>query len=191
MMVQEALNTAVEGGYHIYGSDGMDTDTKEPRTTIPRGRGKITSPRFSCPRKRPFLIQNSGKPWDVPWAGVRCVTSRSPVCMWRKSVSVVMGTTGCINGIVLFKPLRMATLLKPSLPILPPRRQGRAGKSTRAKLDRHTRADHSSFFLQKKFVSTHNTYARRRQWYRKSPKTWCGCLSLRGTGGGMRDVLHG
>ena len=26
MTIQEALNTANEGGYHIYGSDGMDTD---------------------------------------------------------------------------------------------------------------------------------------------------------------------
>ena len=26
MTVQEALNKATEGGYHIYGSDGMDTD---------------------------------------------------------------------------------------------------------------------------------------------------------------------
>jgi hypothetical protein len=25
MTIQEALNKAVEGGYHIYGSDGMDT----------------------------------------------------------------------------------------------------------------------------------------------------------------------
>ena len=25
MMIQEALNKAVEGGYHIYGSDGMNT----------------------------------------------------------------------------------------------------------------------------------------------------------------------
>jgi hypothetical protein len=26
MTIQEAMNTAVEGGYHLYGSDGMDTD---------------------------------------------------------------------------------------------------------------------------------------------------------------------
>jgi hypothetical protein len=38
--------------------------------------------------------------------------------------------------------------------------------------------------LQKKFVSTHNTYARRRQWHRKSPKTWCRCLGWRGKGVG-------
>jgi hypothetical protein len=25
MMIQEVLNTAVDGGYHIYGTDGMDT----------------------------------------------------------------------------------------------------------------------------------------------------------------------
>jgi hypothetical protein len=26
MTIQEAMNKAVEGGYHLYGSDGMDTD---------------------------------------------------------------------------------------------------------------------------------------------------------------------
>jgi hypothetical protein len=26
MMIQEAIDKANEGGYHIYGSDGMDTD---------------------------------------------------------------------------------------------------------------------------------------------------------------------
>jgi hypothetical protein len=26
MMIQEAIDKATEGGYHLYGSDGMDTD---------------------------------------------------------------------------------------------------------------------------------------------------------------------
>src|SRR5262249_8375066 len=41
--------------------------------------------------------------------------------MGRKRVVDVAATTGCINGIVLFRHLRMATPLKPSLSVSPPR----------------------------------------------------------------------
>ena len=54
------------------------------------------------------------------------MTSLSSVCMGRKSVIAVAATTGCFNGIVLFRHWRMATPLKPSLSVSPPRRHRRS-----------------------------------------------------------------
>src|SRR4029434_903225 len=101
---------------------GWKPPMREPRTTIQRGREKITSPRSLCPRKKRFLIRDSGKPWDALSAGVRRVTSRSPVDMGQKRVANGTVTTGCINGIVLFRKLRTAKPLKPSLHVFPPLR---------------------------------------------------------------------
>ena len=63
MTIQEAMNKATEGGYHIYGSDGMDTyyagankrllgmDEKRQRFLL-----------SSCPWKKRFWILDFGKP---------------------------------------------------------------------------------------------------------------------------------
>jgi hypothetical protein len=58
----------------------------------------------------------------VPWDGRTHVLSRSPVSTGIKSVAAATAPIGCINGIVLFRPLQTGTPRKSSLPISPPLR---------------------------------------------------------------------
>jgi hypothetical protein len=123
MTVQEILNNATEGGYHIYGSDGMDTYYEGANSEYSVWTRKDNESSFLVPTEETFLDphfwQALGR--TLGWS-VRDVISRSPVCMGRKSVSAVAATTGCINGIVLSRQLRMVIPLKPSLHVSPPRR---------------------------------------------------------------------
>jgi hypothetical protein len=49
--IQEAREKAVEGGYHIYGSDGMDTYYEGVNSESSHGRAQIMRPRLWCPQK--------------------------------------------------------------------------------------------------------------------------------------------
>jgi hypothetical protein len=55
MTVQEALNTAVEGGYHIYGSDGMDTDYEGATNDYSAWTRKDNESSFLVPTEETFL----------------------------------------------------------------------------------------------------------------------------------------
>jgi len=55
MTVQEALDTAVEGGYHIYGSDGMDTDYRGANSEYSMWTRKDNESSFIVPTEEAFL----------------------------------------------------------------------------------------------------------------------------------------
>jgi len=55
MMIQEALNTAVEGGYHQYGSDGMDTDYEGATNDYSAWTRKDNESSFIVPTEETFL----------------------------------------------------------------------------------------------------------------------------------------
>ena len=55
MTVQEALNKATEGGYHIYGSDGMDTDYEGATNDYSAWTRKDNASSFIVPTEETFL----------------------------------------------------------------------------------------------------------------------------------------
>ena len=56
MTIQEAINTAHEGGYHMYGSDGMETSYDGANNdNARRGREKIICPRSLSVGMEKFL----------------------------------------------------------------------------------------------------------------------------------------
>ena len=55
MTVQEALNKATEGGYHIYGSDGMDTDYEGATNDYSAWTRKDNASSFLVPTEETFL----------------------------------------------------------------------------------------------------------------------------------------
>jgi len=119
MMIQEAIDKANEGGYHMHGSDGMETSYDGANNEFSGWTRKDNLSTFLVPTEETFLDPRF-------WQALGCALGWSEVCdltiiwcMARKSVSVVVGTTGCTNGIVLFRYLRTGTRLKPSLRVSP------------------------------------------------------------------------
>jgi hypothetical protein len=55
MTIQEALDKAVEGGYHIYGSDGMDTDYEGATNDYSAWTRKDNDSSFLVPTEETFL----------------------------------------------------------------------------------------------------------------------------------------
>jgi hypothetical protein len=55
MMVQEVVDKAVEGGYHIYGSDGMDTDYGGANRKFSVWTRKDNESSFMIPTEETFL----------------------------------------------------------------------------------------------------------------------------------------
>ena len=55
MTVQEAMNKAVEGGYHVYGSDGMDTDYEGATNDYSAWTRKDNDSSFLVPTEETFL----------------------------------------------------------------------------------------------------------------------------------------
>ena len=55
MTVQEVLNKATEGGYHIYGSDGMDTDYGGANSEFSLWTRKDNASSFMIPLEETFL----------------------------------------------------------------------------------------------------------------------------------------
>jgi hypothetical protein len=55
MTIQDALNTAVEGGYHIYGSDGMDTLYEGATNDYSAWTRKDNDSSFLVPTEETFL----------------------------------------------------------------------------------------------------------------------------------------
>lgn len=55
MTIQEAMNRAVEGGYHIYGSDGMDTDYEGATNDYSAWTRKDNASSFLVPTEETFL----------------------------------------------------------------------------------------------------------------------------------------
>jgi hypothetical protein len=55
MTIQEALNTATEGGYHIYGSDGMDTEYEGATNDYSAWTRKDNDSSFLVPTEETFL----------------------------------------------------------------------------------------------------------------------------------------
>src|SRR5437660_12131987 len=55
MTVQEALNKATEGGYHIYGSDGMDTHYEGANSEYSVWTRKDNESSFIVPTEETFL----------------------------------------------------------------------------------------------------------------------------------------
>jgi hypothetical protein len=55
MTIQEAMNKAVEGGYHIYGSDGMDTDYEGATHDYSAWTRKDNASSFLVPTEETFL----------------------------------------------------------------------------------------------------------------------------------------
>ena len=55
MTIQEAINKAVEGGYHIKGSDGMDTDYEGANSDFSLWTRKDNESSFMIPMEETFL----------------------------------------------------------------------------------------------------------------------------------------
>jgi len=55
MTIQEAMNKAVEGGYHLYGSDGMDTDYEGATNDYSAWTRKDNASSFLVPTEETFL----------------------------------------------------------------------------------------------------------------------------------------
>ena len=55
MKIQDALDKAVEGGYHIYGSDGMDTDYEGATKDYSASTRKDNESSFIVPTEETFL----------------------------------------------------------------------------------------------------------------------------------------
>jgi hypothetical protein len=55
MTIQKAMNQAVEGGYHIYGSDGMDTDYEGATNDYSAWTRKDNQSSFLVPTEETFL----------------------------------------------------------------------------------------------------------------------------------------
>jgi hypothetical protein len=55
MTIQEALNKATEGGYHIHGSDGMDTDYEGATNDYSAWTRKDNESSFIVPTEETFL----------------------------------------------------------------------------------------------------------------------------------------
>jgi hypothetical protein len=55
MTIPEAIDKAVEGGYHIYGSDGMDTDYEGATNDYAAWTRKDTASSFLVPTEATFL----------------------------------------------------------------------------------------------------------------------------------------
>jgi hypothetical protein len=55
MMIHEAIDKATEGGYHIYGSDGMDTDYEGATNDYSAWTRKDNSSSFLVPTEETFL----------------------------------------------------------------------------------------------------------------------------------------
>ena len=73
MTVQEALNAAVEGGYHIYGSDGMDTDYEGATSDYSAWTRKDNASSFLVPTEETFLDPQS-------WQALGRILGWSAVC---------------------------------------------------------------------------------------------------------------
>jgi hypothetical protein len=58
MTVEEAVNKAVEGGYHINGSDGMDTDYEGATNDYSAWTRKDNESSFMIPMEQTFLDQH-------------------------------------------------------------------------------------------------------------------------------------
>jgi hypothetical protein len=55
MMIHEAIDKATEGGYHIYGSDGMDTDYEGATNDYSAWTRKDNESSFIVPTEETFL----------------------------------------------------------------------------------------------------------------------------------------
>jgi hypothetical protein len=55
MMIQEAIDKANEGGYHIHGSDGMDTDYAGANSEFSAWTRKDNESSFMVPTEETFL----------------------------------------------------------------------------------------------------------------------------------------
>src|SRR5437867_482077 len=55
MTIQEAMDKAVEGGYHLYGSDGMDTDYEGATNDYSAWTRKDNESSFLVPMEETFL----------------------------------------------------------------------------------------------------------------------------------------
>ena len=62
MTIAEVLNKANEGGYHIHGSDGMDTYYVGANSEYSVWTRTDNEPRSSCRWKERCLIPHFGKP---------------------------------------------------------------------------------------------------------------------------------
>ena len=56
MTIQDAIDTAVEGGYHIHGSDGMDTYYERANSEFSAWTRKDNESTFVVPVEETFLI---------------------------------------------------------------------------------------------------------------------------------------
>ena len=130
MTIQEAINKANEGGYHIYGSDGMDTDYEGANSEYSVWTRKDNESSFIVPTEKTFLDPKFWQALGRALGWMRHVTSRFTCVHGRKRGAGIGGTTGCIVASVLFRHLQTGTPLKPSLPISPPPRGCRAGHGT-------------------------------------------------------------
>ena len=120
MMIQEALNTAVDGGYHIYGTDGMDTYYEGANSNYSVWTRKDNESSFMVLTQETFLDAKF-------WQALGRVLGWSEACdlvitcaHGTKSVTKVAAPTGCISGIVLSRPWRTGIPQKPSLHVCPP-----------------------------------------------------------------------
>src|SRR5437764_5850172 len=82
MTIQEAMDKAVEGGYHLYGSDGMDTDYEGATNDYSAWTRKDNASSFIVPTEETFLDphfwQALGRAlgWDGT-GSVKCPDTRS------------------------------------------------------------------------------------------------------------------
>ena len=120
MTIQEAINTANEGGYHIYGSDGMET-SYEANNECSAWTRKGPLSTFLVPTEETFLDPKF-------WQALGHALGWSEAC--DLSMTCVHGHEECrqCHGYYwmyqwhcFIQALATGTPLKPSLPISPPR----------------------------------------------------------------------
>jgi hypothetical protein len=99
MTIQEAMNKAVEGGYHIDGSDGMKTSYIGANDEYSAWTRTDNDSSFMVPVEETLLDPRFWQALGRTLGWGRCVISRSRVSMVQKSVRAVAATIGCINGI--------------------------------------------------------------------------------------------
>ena len=89
MTIQEALNKAVEGGYHIYGSDGMDTYYEGANSEYSVWTRKDNDSSFIVPVAETFLDPHfwlalgCGLGWDQAVRTVPTVENGTPALVTR------------------------------------------------------------------------------------------------------------
>ena len=132
MTIQEAMNKATEGGYHINGSDGIETDYGGANSEYSVWTRKDNESSFIVPVAETFLDPHfwhalgRGLEWEKEVMTVHTVENGG------QRLSREQGNIGSTIGTASLITSQKGALLKPSLKHSSPLRQGKA-RSMKAK----------------------------------------------------------